>query len=330
MARRPIHNYLCILFAITLLALPSLAAASEYHGQVTFSGFPVPGATVTVTQADRKFASITNEEGFYFFPDLSDGRWTIELEMLGFAAIKQDLVISPDTPPGKWELQMLPLDDVKGKTQSAAPSVNSPPPQTEPEQSQPKKSVPSEAHTPEEDRNQLANDGFLINGSTNNAASSPFALDKAFGNFRNRSNGMYTGGIGTIFDNSALDARPFSVSGQNTPRPAYNRMTAVATLGGPLKIPHLFRKGPIFFVGYQWTRDRNAATDSALVPDSAERNGDFSQVVNPLGQTVQIFDPTTGLQFPENVIPQNRISPQAQALLKFYPMPNINGNPRYN
>src|SRR5258707_9802789 len=121
MTCRRIHNYLRLLFAIALSTVSSVAAASEYHGQVLFGGLPVPGATVTATQADRTFLSITNQDGFYFFPDLSDGSWTIEVEMLGFAAIKQDLVISPDTPPGKWELQMLPLDDIKGKPQPAAP-----------------------------------------------------------------------------------------------------------------------------------------------------------------------------------------------------------------
>jgi trimeric autotransporter adhesin len=330
MACRRIHNYLRLLFAIALLTVSSVAAASEHHGQVLFGGLPAPGATLTATQAEKTFLSVTNQDGFYFFPDLSDGRWTIEVEMLGFATIKRELLISQDTPPGKWELQMLPIEEIKGNTQQVTPIVNSPPPKSEPAQPQPQKSEPSSAQTPEEDRSQLANDGLLINGSTNNAASSPFALEKAFGNLRNRANGMYTGGIGIIFDNAALDARPFSLSGQNTPRPAYNRMTAVATLGGPLKIPRLFRKGPIFFVGYQWTRDRDAATDSALVPDSAERSGNFFQAVNAFGQPVQIFDPTTGLQFPRNAIPDNQISPQAQALLNLYPLPNIVGNPRYN
>ena len=31
-----------------------LALASEYHGQVTFGGLPVPGATITATQGDQK------------------------------------------------------------------------------------------------------------------------------------------------------------------------------------------------------------------------------------------------------------------------------------
>jgi trimeric autotransporter adhesin len=95
----------------------------------------------------------------------------------------------------------------------------------------------------------------------------------------------------------------------------------VITLGGPLRIPHLMRNGPNFFVAYQWTRDRNADTQAALVPDAAERNGILS---NP------VVDPSTGDPFSTNVIPQNRISPQARALLALYPLPNFSGSSRYN
>ena len=59
----------------------------------------------------------------------------------------------------------------------------------------------------------------------------------------------------------------------------------------------------------------------------AERNGDFSQTLNAAGQPVEVFNPKTGLPFPGNVVP---ISPQAQALLKLYPLPNFNGGTRYN
>ncbi len=48
------------------------------------------------------------------------------------------------------------------------------------------------------------------------------------------------------------------------------------------------------------------------------------------GSPVQIFDPTTGLPFPGNMIPPDRISYQSQSLLKFYPLPNFNGGARYN
>src|SRR4029077_3910414 len=47
------------------------------------------------------------------------------------------------------------------------------------------------------------------------------------------------------------------------------------------------------------------------------------------GQPVKLVDPTNGAPFAGNVIPQNRISPQALSLLSFYPLPNFSSS-RYN
>jgi hypothetical protein len=327
MAWGRIINHLHLFGAIALLTAASLAA-SEYRGQVTFGGLPVPGATVTATQADRKFVSGTDQQGLYSFPNLTDGTWTIEVEMQGFSTIKQDVMITPNTPLAKWELKMLPLDQMKAEVKTPViPAAKAEAPPAKTEAGKPQESKVPEVVSPEEERNPLGSDGFLINGSVNNGAASPFAQSPAFGNNRNSANGLYTGGIGVLLGNAAFDARPFSLTGQNTPKASYNRLTAVATFGGPLRIPHLFQKPLNFFVGYQWTRNSNATTESALVPDMAERNGDFSQAVNALGQPLQIFDPATGQPFPVNVVP---ISPQAQALLNLYPLPNVVGNPRYN
>ena len=43
-----------------------------------------------------------------------------------------------------------------------------------------------------------------------------------------------------------------------------------------------------------------------------------------------MIDPATGISVPGNQIPLSRISPQAQALLSLYPLPNFNGQARYN
>ena len=183
--------------------------------------------------------------------------------------------------------------------------------------------------TADQDTDERAANGFLINGSAVNGASSPFAQSFAFGNNRG-GKGLYNGGIGVILDNSALDARPYSLTGQNTPKPSYNRITGIATLGGPLRISRLLHgtHDPNIFTAYQWTRSVNDSTQSALVPTAAERTGDFSQVLNALGQPVQIFNPSTGQPFSGNLIPQ--ISPQASALLNYYPLPSFSGNSRYN
>src|SRR5438309_11943573 len=113
MAWRRAHSYVPLLFVMAWLVASSLAAASEYHGQVTFGGLPAPGATVTATQGGKQFFAITDLQGFYSFPGLTDGKWTIEVEVTGFSTIKQDVLIGPNTPAAKWELKLLPLDQIK-------------------------------------------------------------------------------------------------------------------------------------------------------------------------------------------------------------------------
>ena len=307
MARRAVNRMfrLCAIARLTL----SLVSATEHHGEVSFSGLPVPGASVTASQNGTSFSTITDQQGVYSFPNLTNGNWKIEVRMLGFAAIARDIAIPPVAPAVKWELTLLPLDQIQAQVARApipAPSVAEP---------------PAEQRRNDDDLSQRAAEGFLINGSMNNGADSPFAQAANFGNNRNAGKGLYNGGIGVLTDNSVFDARPFSLTGQDTPRAPYNRLTGVLVLGGPLKIPHVLKNGPNFFVGYQWTRNNNATTGTGLMPDQAERNGIFS---NP------VIDPRTGAPFPGNVIPESRISTQAEALLNFYPLPNFENNPVYN
>ncbi len=322
MAWRRIRGSLRLCFVACLAV--SFLLASEHHGQVNFGSLPVPGATVTGTQDGKKFVAVTDQQGLYSFPDLPDGTWTMEVEMSGFSPLQREVTVAPNAPPAEWDLKMLPLGQMKATIEPAAPSGAPPAPATPQAKTEPAAPQPKEAPEPEpseQDLAQRALDGLLVNGSMNNGAASPFAQSPVFGNNRNGSKGLYNGGIGLTFDNSVLDARPFSLTGQNTPKVAYNRMTGLATLGGPLKIPHLLRNGPNFFVAYEWTRNRDATTQSALMPTLAERNGVFS---NP------ILDPLTGSPFPSNTIPQSRISPQAQPLLRFYPLPNFAADSRYN
>jgi trimeric autotransporter adhesin len=314
----------CLLAAIVF---PSVAAASDYTGQVTFGGLPLPGATVTVTQSTTKVSAVTDQGGLYTIPNLADGPAKIEIEMQCFSTVHADLTISQATAPGKWELTLLPLDQITKLTKlPPAPLPSLIKPKTPAAPGSPNESA-AEIPKPADDTSQQSNDGFLVNGSVNNAATSRFSLDQAFGNRRTNSRSLYTGGLAAVYDNSALDARPFSLSGLNTPKPEYNRITGIFTLGAPLKIPHLLPRGPTFFVAYEWTRNHTAETDPGLVPTEAERSGDLSNLVNPLGQPVIVFNPKTGLPFPGNVVP---VSSPAQALLQLYPLPNFSGSSLYN
>src|SRR5579862_2832420 len=122
--RKKLRTTLLSVFVCSALVLTAFGLmAAEHHGQVKFGTLPVPGVTVTATQGDKKLTAITDEMGTYFFPDLADGNWTMEVTMLGFAPIKQDVVIAtaPNTAGPDFELKMLALADMK--TETAAPVV---------------------------------------------------------------------------------------------------------------------------------------------------------------------------------------------------------------
>src|SRR5207244_7029125 len=121
------------------------------------------------------------------------------------------------------------------------------------------------------DRSGDAADGFLINGSVNNSASSPFAQLAAFGNNRRGVRSLYNGGFGVLLGNSAWDSRPFSFTNQQTPQPSYSDAQILGSFAGPLRIPGLITNGPTLFLGYQRTVDHNASTQSALMPTLLER-----------------------------------------------------------
>ncbi len=129
MSSRGMGYYLCLFCVLVgLLAVPSRAAALEARGQVTFHGVPVPGATVTAVRGDKKIRAITNREGLYSLPDLTEGSWTIQVEMTGFASIEREVAVTPSTPLAKWELRLLSLDQMLAATKSVRSAIATSPP----------------------------------------------------------------------------------------------------------------------------------------------------------------------------------------------------------
>ncbi|HEV2132667.1 MAG TPA: carboxypeptidase regulatory-like domain-containing protein [Terracidiphilus sp.] len=305
--------------AVALLLLPISVAASSYYGKVTFNGLPVPGATITATQAGERLTAITDAGGVFRFADLKDGAWKIEIRMQFFATIDAQITVAPKMPAGSWELTPLPMTQLVANAQKepAATEVAQLPAlaRLKTPGQQPSQGVATEGPKEPPEQDDRSADGLLVNGSVNNSATSVYSTNPAFGNSRTNSRALYNGGFAAVVDNSAIDARPFSLSGVEAPKNSYTHLTAGFTLGGPLNIPHLMPRGPNFFVGYVWTRINNAAVNQGLVPTLAQRSGDLSDVQAP------IYNPATGLQYSNNQVP---VSPQAQALLNLFPLPNPN------
>jgi hypothetical protein len=146
------------------------------------------------------------------------------------------------------------------------------------------------------------------------------------GNFRGFNPGQPHGAIFWIGSNSALNAEPFSLRGQPQEQPASGTNRFGLTFISAPYIPGLTKPSnkDTMFLTLSGTRSSSPLDEYATVPTDAERSGDFSAAGLPA-----IYDPTTFQQFMSNgaanVIPSTRISPQANALLKYFPEPNLPG-----
>lgn len=89
------------------------------------------------------------------------------------------------------------------------------------------------------------------------------------------------------------------------------------SFGGPLIKDKLH-----FFASQEWNREQRGSVRAAFVPTAAERAGDFSGPSISGCSSPTPLDPLTGLPFPGNKIPQDRLSPGGLAFLRLYPLPN--------
>jgi hypothetical protein len=132
----------------------------------------------------------------------------------------------------------------------------------------------------------------------------------------------------TLFErytNSALDAKPYSITGAKYPQIGAYDERAGGSLGGPLKIPHIYNGSDktYFFVNYQHETAKNAVNSFSTVPTLAERGGMFCGAAT-------IFEPFTTIPFPSagagcQQIPTSEFETNkaVQGLLGFIPLPNL-------
>ncbi len=118
--------------------------------------------------------------------------------------------------------------------------------------------------------------------------------------------------------NEIFDARNFFTP-VGTAKPPFKRNQYGMAIGGPVVIPGLYngRNRTFFFFDFESTRIRETSTIANTIPTLKMRSGDFSE----LPSTKKILDPSTGQQFPGNVIPASRFDPVAQKLMQLYPAP---------
>jgi hypothetical protein len=214
--------------------------------------------------------------------------------------------------------------------------------------------------------NREQSNNFLLDGMDNNQVSdnllgytpAPDAIEEfnlitnnasaEFGNFEGgivsvtikSGTNSFHGDTWEFFRNDKLNANSWENNFAGTPKDKLRWNMFGATLGGPVIKNKMF-----FFVDYQGQRfDHPSSTSPISVFTTAERNGDFSQLLAQKG--VQLFNPCASITqpctpssapaaarqpFPNNKIPIAMISPVAQALFSssLYPT-TVNNNLQQN
>ncbi len=158
------------------------------------------------------------------------------------------------------------------------------------------------------------------------------------GGFRNFNPTTPHGSIFYQGGNGALNAAPFSVAqalgeeGAQVVKPSSMQNRFGVSFTGSPWIPGLYKANPKQFVFLNVTGMRNINPQilNGTVPTLEERGGDFSQLLSTQGGVTsgQLYDPATGLPILNNNLKNatTPLSPQAQALLGFYPAPNVPGS----
>ncbi len=152
--------------------------------------------------------------------------------------------------------------------------------------------------------------------------------------------GMFAGGRGRLgrqsvnrirfsfynrYENSAFDAKPYSITGNEVPKPSHYAERFGGNLGGPLKIPRIYNGSDktYFFANYQHETQSSALDTYSTVPTADERTGNFC------GVGITLYDPFSNFSGPRTPLGNGcqvpTINSAAAGLLAFYPQPNLPG-----
>ena len=152
--------------------------------------------------------------------------------------------------------------------------------------------------------------------------------------------------------NDAFDAIPHQIVQRGGEQRKLRRNQYGFSVSGPIILPKVYNgTGKTFFtMSYEGMRESIGQFNMMTIPTTLERTGNWSQVVDPNGQSLRIYDPdstslnpaydasqsvsTSNLQylrsqFPGNVIPTTRLDPVALDMLSYLPQPNTNAGPFY-
>jgi hypothetical protein len=375
---------------LTALVVPVLTAQQTGSGTVQgvvrdASSAVVAGARVTIVNTDTmvKLSTTANDAGFFGFPPVQPGSYSITVEASGMQTwegkfllpVGQTAEISPVLRVGAVSTQVTVAGEVAPLVTTSDATISTNLEHARIEQ------------LPENGRNianlvLLASPGLVggQDGSINpivNGLRDGVEMYQDGAVIKNRDTGDFSGrlpGVDSVAEvrvetslSSAKSDRPGAVilstrSGSNqvhgslfetnrdsglgvarartdyyTKPPQFVRNEFGGSVGGPVILPKLYngKNRTFFYTTYERLFQQSASTFGTEMATTAMRQGDFSGLINGIGQHLTIYDPfTTGAApaymrtpFPNNQIPISRESPLAKYLYGVTPAPNYAANP---
>jgi len=313
----------------------------KLSGRVTVSNQPVPGATATATWEGGKASTTSDDEGQFELSGLPATAVQVAVSIFGFEAYHRTVGVAERAKPIEVVLKVAGIAE-----RSPAPTQDFS--QLAALESQAATSAEASMGDPSQ-----ASEAYLVQGSLSRGLEQPaqprdltaFGNEnpetpaagrpgrpsarrtgantqaQSFGNRRGRSRNRIQGGVFMTLRNSVFDAAPYSLTGAAVDKPSYANTRFGGSLGGNLRIPKLLEGDPaFFFLNYTGTRSRSPYSQFAVVPDAAERAGDFSGSLK--GRLLAVYDPASHLPFPGKKVPESRFDAAAQDLATLIPQPN--------
>jgi hypothetical protein len=144
---------------------------------------------------------------------------------------------------------------------------------------------------------------------------------------------QFRGSAYEFLRDSAFDSRNYFQKLRGEELGDFSRHQFGGSAGGPLQIGRTF-----YMVSFEGLRERRFASRTITVPTELERQGDFSQTLAANGQLVRVFNPFSTRPnpagagfirdpFPDNRIPRELMDPVALNIIRYYPQPNLPGDP---
>jgi len=132
---------------------------------------------------------------------------------------------------------------------------------------------------------------------------------------------VYHASLFEFVRNDDFDATPYAFTANRPIKSPFKWNDYGFEIDGPIVIPKLFNgRNKLFFMANdEWLQQRQSSQAVYSVPTAAMFQGNFS------AWPTTLYQPGTGVPYPNNILPTSQLSPISQTLLKYYDAATLPG-----